>query len=523
MNELASATADPATAPQGLDGAAEAACNWSAPADPAAVGRGLARPDFRKVSENGFGDGYNSYAHSMCWFDGALYVGTSRATMALLGAGDRGGMKDVALDAWPVELTDRVYTPAFEERQARAEIWRMDPAAGTWERVYRAPLVHGVDGTRMSRELGYRAMCVFQAEGDTRPALYVAGWSRSRGEGMEILRSEDGRTFDPVGPRGLAGLEVTSTRSLVPFRGMLFTSPTGATGGRQNASGLASVLMSRDPARGDWIPVNENGFGNPRNLGVFEIAATDTHLYAGTANLGQGYEVWRTTAEGDPPFRWECMLTNGAGRGRVSQGCVSMQAFNGCMFIGSGIQKGGIDKQNKVGPAGPELIRLNPDGSHDVIMGERRTPGGPRSGLLPGFNNLFSGSIYNMAVHDGWLYAGTQDWMVFLLYKDLDRLDSPAGRLMRRIDVDQLVESGAGFDLWRSRDGENWVPVTRSGFENPYNHGIRNLVSTPHGLFVGTQNQFGPRSAFRTGPGAWEYRDNPRGGTEIWLGHRATR
>jgi len=479
---------------------------------------GLTRDNFRKVAENGFGDGHNSYAHSMAYYKDHVFVGTSRATMALLGIGDKGGMSDVSLDAWPVEITHRVYTPYFETVVARAEIWRMNPVTGEWVRVYRAPMVEGTDGTVMSRDLGYRAMAVYQGTSDPEPALYVVTWSRSRGEGMQFLRTYDGIAFEAVGPKGLAGLDATSTRSLVPFKGRLFTTPTGATAGRQNASGVALIFETRDPETGGWQACNIDGFGDPDNLGVFEMIATDTHLYAGTVNVKKGYQLWRTTAEGARPYEWECLLVDGAGRGQLNQGLVSMAAFQDAIFVGSGIQKGGIDKDNKVGPAGPELIRVNADGSHDIIMGEQRTERGPLSGLLAGWSNIFCGSIWKMNVHDGWLYAGTQDWLAFLLYRELETLESPAGRLIRRMDIEDFVETAGGYDLWRSWDGENWVPVTRCGFENPYNHGVRNILSTPHGVFIGSTNQFGPRSAFRVSRGKWEYRDNPRGGTEIWQG-----
>ena len=59
---------------------------------------GLSRRHFVQTCPNGFGDGNNSYAHSMAWFNGYVYVGTSRATMALI----KGGMTDVRLDVWPV-------------------------------------------------------------------------------------------------------------------------------------------------------------------------------------------------------------------------------------------------------------------------------------------------------------------------------------------------------------------------------------------------------------------------------------
>jgi hypothetical protein len=78
-------------------------------------------------------------------------------------------------------------------------------------------MVYGTEGTYMSRELGYRAMAVYQGESDPEPALYVSTWSRSLGEGLQILRTVDGENFERVGPPGIVRLPVTSTRSLVPF------------------------------------------------------------------------------------------------------------------------------------------------------------------------------------------------------------------------------------------------------------------------------------------------------------------
>lgn len=63
--------------------------------------------------------------------------------------------------------------------------------------------------------------------------------------------------------------------------------------------------------------------------------------------------------------------------------------------------------------------------------------------------------------------------------------------LLSTIGPEAIVAAEGGTDLWRTADGENWLPVDRRGFGNPYNWGIRNLVSTPRGLFVGTANVFG--------------------------------
>jgi hypothetical protein len=96
-------------------------------------------------------------------------------------------------------------------------------------------------------------------------------------------------------------------------------------------------------------------------------------------------------------------------------------------------------------------------------------------------------------------------------------------RVFSKLDMDSIRDGLAGADLYRSFDGENWLPVTTDGFGNPYNYGIRTIVPTPIGLVVGTVNPFGPRVARRTGDG-WTYEDNPDGGFEVWLGrHREER
>src|SRR3546814_6205008 len=90
--------------------------------------------------------------------------------------------------------------------------------------------------------------------------------------------------------------------------------------------------------------------------------------------------------------------------------------------------------------------------------------------------------------------------------------------LLRRWSPDRLAETG-GFSLWRTDDGVHWEPVTRDGFGNKFNWGGRTFASTPHGLFVGTANPFGPRLAMRR-DGEWQYGFNPRGGCEVWLGSK---
>jgi hypothetical protein len=325
---------------------------------------------------------------------------------------------------------------------------------------------------------------------------------------------------------GIFEQPVSATRSLTSFRDRMFFSPTARrlterTGGQANNAGVPLVFESRDPAAQTWLEASEPGFGDSGNLGIFSLFADDNRLYAGTFNLA-GFQIWASDCLGEPPYKWEKLIDKGAGRGPLNQAVATIASFDGAIYIGSGIQGGGNDRVNKIGPAGAELIRLNSDGRWDLIVGDPRVVAGerrePLSGLRAGFGNLFNGYVWTLASHDGWLYAGTFDWSIMLRWTTGVEAPPKVVQFFDHLNPEFMIANAGGADLWRSQDGENWMPVTRQGFDNPYNAGIRNLVSTPHGLFVGTANFFGPRVAVLRGS-EWVYEDNERGGLEVWLGN----
>jgi hypothetical protein len=73
--------------------------------------------------------------------------------------------------------------------------------------------------------------------------------------------------------------------------------------------------------------------------------------------------------------------------------------------------------------------------------------------------------------------------------------------------VGQMLALFGGADLFKSRNGVIWVPVTTNGFDNHMNFGFRRLLSVDEdgleGLVIGTANAF-------TG--------HPKGGCEILIG-----
>jgi hypothetical protein len=472
--------------------------------------RGLAHADFRQIAKNGFGDQHNAYPHSMALYQGKLLVGTSRSNLCML----RVSKMRTRIKHWPVECPNNLY-----DLDMRAQIHSLDFTTGRWREVFRSPLIEARGGGRVPRAMSYRCMTVFQGESDKEPALYCGTYASARGDGAHILRSEDGENFEPtLRPNSFAS--VITVRFLVPFKGRLFTSPTGIAGGNPNAAFQAVVYETRDPQHQPWVPVNELGFGDPGNVSVFELAAFGDHLYAGTLNYA-GFEVWRTTAEGNPPYKWERIITQGAWRGKLNQCAFCMRVFKGALYIGSGIQNGGIDVANKTGPAGPEVIRIHPDGSWDLLVGlGRETPSGWKdalSGYRPGFGYLTNGYFWRAEEHDGWLYLGTLNWAVMMTYASQENWPDIVRRVYGRLGPQQIFDNLSGAQFYRTYDGENWLPVTLNGFDNPYNYGIRALVSTQHGLAVGLVNPFGPKVGIVENDSV-RYEPNPNGGLEIWLG-----
>jgi hypothetical protein len=379
-------------------------------------------------------------------------------------------------------------------------------------------MIIGSHGKPIPREVSYRSIAVHTDPGATKPALYVCTWSPARGPGPIILRSEDGRRFEATCEPGLVGLPVTTIRSLVSFKGRLFTTPAGSRGGNQNISGHVVIYESRDPVSGHWEPICDFGFGDLGNKSVHELCGWGDHLYAGTLNH-EGFQLWRSRCEGEPPYEWELVLQKGAWRGPLNQGVLSMQVFKDALYVGTGIQGGGIDKVNKIGPAPAELVRVREDKTWDLIVGDPRdTPDGrkePLSGRMAGFDVFFNGYFWRMCEHEGWLYLGTFEWSAWLGYVNRSRWPKAFSNVMGYVTPKVMFENQSGFDLYRSFDGENWIPVTTNGMGNPWNMGLRTLESTPYGLFLGTANPWGPNVMPLDGD---RYVFNRRGGCEVFLG-----
>lgn len=473
---------------------------------------GLSTGHFRRIAANGFGDPHNSYAYGYAWYRDHLFVGTNRDILVLARKRFR---FEVPTSVWPVEVPEDV-----TDLDLSGQIWRYNPRTDEWKRVYRSPMVPGLENMTVPLGSGFRNMAVFQARSDTEPALYTIPSCGSFGVGPVMLRCGDGEDFEQITEQGmgLGDPNITSVRSMVVFKGRLFMTPAGSRGFDPNVSYHARILCTEDPSTGKWEAVNETCFGDPTNYGIYDMCVCGNHLYAGTMNIRDGCQLWKTDGEGRPPFRWTKVFDRGADRGLYNQGVVSVAAFGENVYLGTGIQNGGYDRVNNIGPDAGEVIRVYPDDTWDLVVGQPRTTRyglkSPTSGLGPGFDNRFAGYIWRMAQHDGAFYVGTFDSTSMLPFA---KLDDDAKRIFDPATMEQFLAQRGGCELWRTVDGNDWVPVTRNGFGNPCNWGIRTIVSSPYGLFVGTANPFGPNIAVQ-GPSGWRFEYNPGGGVEVWHG-----
>jgi len=474
--------------------------------------QGLAGREFACIARNGFGDPGNAYCHAMGWFRDRLYVGTTRHTLFGCSPYDRG----MEMEIWPVEVPDVPW-----EVDWRAQIWRFDPDECRFENVFVSPTTPGSRGFDVATNVGFRDMAVYQGRSDPSPALYITSWGSHMGVGPSLVRSFDGVEFERVGLDTIAQFANKTLRPLATFRGRLFTANAGQVGKTDADQRGGMILVSEDPGRGQWELASEPYFGDPKNLAVFDLAEFNGHLYAGTFNPYDGFHIWKTDAEGKPPYKWKKVIGDGAGRGRLNEGAITLCEFRGALYAGTGIYNCGYDRLHNVGPASPELIRLHPDDSWELVVGDPRLTShglkAPVSGFMSGFNNPFAGYAWRLCAHDGAIYASTAVWSPWLPFARRHRWPKSLRETWSRKREEQLLEQYGGFDLWQSSDGDRWQPVTLNGFNNRFNMGARTMVSSPRGLFVGTVNQFGPKVARQRAAG-WRYEPNDQAGAEVWWG-----
>lgn len=375
------------------------------------------RLGFSKIAGEGNGDAMNNYAWAMCEFNGALYVGTGRnipyqAELGLkmeLNLPDAIQLAAITHPRVPVGSWEWAYDMC-------GEIWRYKN--NQWEMVYRSvpvqiinPLTQQIVWT--AREFGFREMIVYNGFLYATNGAQVVGYSQT---GSLMLRSPSGNagTWEKV---DIGGSTAWDSRCLAVHNGKLYVGLSTIIG----FGDKAEVWSTSDPSNaGSWAMVADlTSFGNQA---VATLTSFNGFLYAGTVNE-MGYQIWRSTvANPASNADWQMIVENGAGD-MTNLFAGTMKVFNGQLYVGSmsiPLPTGDTIRL----PKGFELIRINPDNSWELLIGDpvaQNPPTSPpplrtpSSGWPGGFANPLNFYCWSMEEIDGELYLGTFDASILVI------------------------------------------------------------------------------------------------------------
>ncbi|MGO9958674.1 MAG: hypothetical protein ACLP50_22375, partial [Solirubrobacteraceae bacterium] len=439
-------------------------------------------PGVSILAQNGFGDSNNSYAWSMDWFHGKLYVGTGRDELCV---------ENETLEFYYPLLQEYLTNPSPDVRCAKnvfdlplqAEIWQYTPQTDHWAMVYRSPTIANpsAPGKQVARDMAYRGMTTMTGPGG-RQAMFAGAVTPD--EYIPKLRT----SHPPVLLRSYDGVHWTALR--MPAVWVHF--PTG----NFRPMGYRSLLVYKNnlyltatpdlTGDGGLFKVT-NPFSNhpglvqvsPSSQDIFEIQTFDGALYTGTGDATTGYGVYKTYGGSHYPYHFDTIMSGGAGRGPNITSVVSMHVYRNRLYVGAS----GWYNQNTLPSS--EMIRVAPNGQWTLVVGNPRTlPDGqtltPTSGMGDGFFDIFNAHFWRMETYDGGLYVGTNNWSYLIQTNQ-----SYAW-------LQSILAGNLGFDMWATCDGDDWFATTWNAFgTSEYNFGSRTLETDgPDGntLYVGSAN-----------------------------------
>ena len=447
---------------------------------------------WKEVASGGFGDDQNAWAWSQIWFKGNLYVGTGRNVDCI--TSDTAAVQ-TGVPLYPSPGGTR-YCPQDPLHIATpAEIWKYTPQTKTWARVYQSPqdipLGDDLNGQPAfaARAVGIRGFGVY-TESDGTQALYAGGvsaisiynhlpqFANSTYPAPIILRTTDGSNFSelPEDPGTFLGdivrnntdIFVASFRSIVQANGQMFIVAT-------DFRGEGFIIASPNPSQGNNAFQRVSPAPALPGFACWVLSSYNNALYVGTGDrtTDTGYGVYKTTnGPGDPvPYQFTPIITNGGGQTNMLTRSPTALTMNVWTQPNDNQPHLWVGTDRKI-----EIVRVNPDDSWDVIVGQpRNTPAGyktPLSGIAYYFDNDFDGHIWQLqnAPNTG-IHASTWDWSILLRQANL---------------TNSIVTGEQGFDFFNSPDAAHWYIISKTGMGDGYNFGGRSGNFNHFGLFWGT-------------------------------------
>jgi hypothetical protein len=282
-----------------------------------------------------------------------------------------------------------------------------------------------------------------------------------------------GATFEPIDLGETWAEENFLVISMVEFHGRLYAGTQRKRDLERDppvSGGLQVLCIYREEEVWRWHEACPTGFESGADLGWQNFSVTGMHvfqdrLYVGTWNVHTGAQLWRTRAGVIHPLElddWERVDPNTFSGFAVT----SLITFQDELYAGIFTQ------------GFPILM---------PACGLWRSPDGVtwRRASFTGFLDPLNSDATTLAVHDGSLYAGTENGYFY-----------------------DTLRVGTGTEVWRSEGGGlsdmrfSWRQVNRDGFgrtgPNVFNRNTLMMISHEGFLYVGTDNRY-------TGAELWRY------------------
>jgi hypothetical protein len=286
--------------------------------------------------------------------------------------------------------------------------------------------------------------------------------------GTEWIQSVGNRSSALIGP-GFGNKNNAECSILIEFNGWLYA-------GTENIQNGCELWRTTDPIKGTWEKVLEKGFGYTTNLGMWSAEIFKGFLYIGTINFPKGCQIWRTSDGND----FEAVV-GGPSHTRDGFGeamnCYAwyMKEYDGQLYVGT---------QNMLGG---EIWRSTNGTSWECLVG-------PKGDYPGGFQIVdLNYGIRTLAVFKGDLYAGTAAMPSIIVALKI------RGIFGRPHEVRIFSSPEVGLQIWRLNASEDrkWqrivggfkgVNIQRNGFGDNRNIYAWTMKVFNDSLYIGTLN-----------------------------------
>ena len=427
----------------------------------------------------------NNYCWSMEEMGDYLYIGTARNILYSI-------LSNQVFGDIPIP---EILEP--ENVDLRGEIWRCKKnGLGSWELVYKAP--------SQPLGIGFRFMKRYTTP-NQETALYAGLMTLT--SDFFIVKSKDGKNWYPLD----SNIQGSATRTMVEHKGILYM-------GALQVMGLTEPLLfaSTDPENEGWTQIDLKGDPDKNPRGNIDLLLSfNDRLYVGTGRP-TGFELWRTNGPYPLKDDWTLVVDQGAGDAR-NEHPWALTVFKNHIYLGTAIEAAIMSlnpEEQIVPPKGFDVIRIDQNDRWELIVGglpvvptnpTTGTRGLPLSGYPSGFGNISNAYCWQLEVCGQEMYLGTFSWSILIpvflpLLPEILQLLLPSyqGGIIPDHVWSYLAEmvfaagkNVFGFDLWKTKNGVDWRPVSLNGLGNNYNYGVRKLfLSQNRNLYLGTANPF---------------------------------